>query len=80
MQALDSFISPIPGFEGDIPTLAIPVLAQPPGGEADSDPSTGASTGMPRTREGKRKVTANLTPSKKTKKAAGRPLGGHQNQ
>jgi hypothetical protein len=50
MQALDNFISPIPGFEGDIPILTITVLAQPPGGEVDSDPSTGASAGTLRTR------------------------------
>jgi hypothetical protein len=76
MQALDSFISPIPSFEGDIPILAIPVSAQPPGGKADSDPSTGASVGVPRTRASKRKATANPTPQKKTKKYVGKPLGG----
>jgi hypothetical protein len=76
MQALDNFISPIPGFEGDIPIPAIPVSAKPPGGEADSDPSTGASADAPQTWAGKRKATANLTPQKRTKKDVGKPLGG----
>jgi hypothetical protein len=64
------------GFEGDISISAIPVSAEPPGGEADSDPSTGASAGASRAWAGKRKATAGLTPQKKTKKAAGKPLGG----
>jgi hypothetical protein len=76
MQALDSFISPIPDVEGDIPIPAIPVSAQPLGSEADSDHSTGASAGAPRTRAGNRKATANPTPQKKAKKVAGKPLGG----
>jgi hypothetical protein len=76
MQTLDNFISPIPNFEGDILIPAIPVLAQPPGGEADNDPSTGASAGVPRTRAGKRKATAHPTPQKKAKKVAGKSLGG----
>jgi hypothetical protein len=75
MQTLDNFISPIPDFEGDIPILAIPVSAQPPSSEAESDPSTGASVNASRTQAGKRKATANLTPQKKAKKAAGKPLG-----
>jgi hypothetical protein len=65
MQALDSFISPIPGFDGDMPIPAIPVSAQPPSDEVTSDPSTGASTSTSRTWAGKRKTTANLTPQKK---------------
>jgi hypothetical protein len=43
MQALGSFISPIPSFDGDIPIMTILVLAQPPGDEPMSGPSTGAS-------------------------------------
>jgi hypothetical protein len=43
MQALDSFISPIPGFDGNIPILAIQVSVRPPGNESIDDPSTGAS-------------------------------------
>jgi hypothetical protein len=53
MQTLDNFISPILNFEGDISISAMLVSAQPPGGEADNGPSTGASIGMSRTRVGK---------------------------
>jgi hypothetical protein len=49
MQVLDSFISPIPSFDGDILILAVPVLARPPGDEPTSDPSTGASAGTVKT-------------------------------
>jgi hypothetical protein len=56
MKVLDSFISPIPRFDGDIPILAIPVLAQPP-----SDPSAGASASGLKTGVGKRKATTNPT-------------------
>jgi hypothetical protein len=45
MQALDSFISPIPSFDGDIPILTVSVLAWSPGDEPTSDPSTGANAG-----------------------------------
>jgi hypothetical protein len=45
MQALDNFISPIPGFEGDIPFLVIRVSVWSPIGELASDPSAGASAG-----------------------------------
>jgi hypothetical protein len=45
MQALDSFISPVPGFDGDILISAIPILAWSPGDEPTSDPSVGASAG-----------------------------------
>jgi hypothetical protein len=62
MQALDSFISPIPGFEGDIPIPAIPILAQPPGDESTSDSSAGVSASALKTWAGKRKATANPTP------------------
>jgi hypothetical protein len=41
MQALDSFISPIHGFDRDVPILAIPVLTQSLGNEITSDPSAG---------------------------------------
>jgi hypothetical protein len=44
MQALDSFISPIPSFNGDILILAVPVLAWSPGDEPMSDPSASASS------------------------------------
>jgi hypothetical protein len=49
MQALDNFISPIPGFDGDVPILAITVLAQPLGDESASDPSTETSASATKT-------------------------------
>jgi hypothetical protein len=73
MQTLDSFISPIPGFEGDIPILTIPVSACPPGSEAIDDLAVGANAGASKTRAGKRKATANPTPQKKAKKATWKP-------
>jgi hypothetical protein len=76
MLALDRFLSPILGFEGNIPIPAIPASAQPPSGEVDSDPSTGASASMPRIQASKRKATAIQTPQKKARKAAGKSQGG----
>jgi hypothetical protein len=76
MQALDNFISPVPGFDGDIPISAVLVLAQPPAYEPMSDPSTGASAISLKTRVGKRKATANLTPRKEARKTTGRSAGG----
>jgi hypothetical protein len=72
MQDLDSFILPIPDFEGDIPILAIPISAHPPGGEAIDNPSTGSSADASKTQASKRKATANPTPQKKAKKATGK--------
>jgi hypothetical protein len=72
MQDLDNFISPVPGFDGKILILAIPVSAQPPGDEPASDPSAGASANASKTRDGKWKATTNLTPKKKAKKTMGR--------
>jgi hypothetical protein len=43
MQDLDSFISPIPGFEGDILIPTIPISAHSPGSEAIEDSSTESS-------------------------------------
>jgi hypothetical protein len=62
MQALDNFISHVPGFDGDIPLLAILILARPPGDEPKSDPSTGASASASKTRASNRKAIANPTP------------------
>jgi hypothetical protein len=76
MQALDSFISLVPRFDGDILILAIPVLARPPRDESMSDPSVGASACAIKTRAGKWKATTNLTPQKKAKKTMGRSAGG----
>jgi hypothetical protein len=62
MQAFDSFISPVPGFDDDILILVIPVLAWPPSDEPVNDPSVGASASSSKTQTSKRKATANLTP------------------
>jgi hypothetical protein len=62
MLDLDSFISPIPGFEGEIMISTIPISARPPGKEAIDGPSTGSSAGTLKTRANKRKATTNLTP------------------
>jgi hypothetical protein len=43
MQDLDSFISPIHGFECDIPIPAILISAYDPGAESSEDPSIGSS-------------------------------------
>jgi hypothetical protein len=71
MQALDSCISPVCNFDGDIPILVVPISARSPGDEPASDPSTGASANASKTRAGKQKATANPTPQKKAKKATG---------
>jgi hypothetical protein len=76
MQDLDSFISPILGFEGDILILAIPILARPPGSEAIDDPSTGSSVSALKTQTNKQKATVNPTPQKKAKKHIGKSLSG----
>jgi hypothetical protein len=54
MNALDSFISPILGFNDDIPILTISVSARPPGDESASDPSAGASAITLKASAGKR--------------------------
>jgi hypothetical protein len=61
MQALDSCISPILGFNGDIPILAIPVLAWPSGDKSTSDPSARTGASALKTQAGMRKATANPT-------------------
>jgi hypothetical protein len=76
MQALDSFISPILVFEGDIPIPAIPILAQSPSVESRSDMSDGASVGASKNQAGKRKATATLTTQKRAKKTAGKSANG----
>jgi hypothetical protein len=73
---LDNFISPIPGFNGDIPIPAIPVLTQPPGDESTSDPSARVGASALKTRAGKRKATTNLTPQKKARITMGRSASG----
>jgi hypothetical protein len=75
MQALESFISPVPGFDGDILILAIPVSTWPPGDKSMSDPSTEVSASALKTWAGKRKLTANPTPPKKARKTMGKSIG-----
>jgi hypothetical protein len=76
MQALASFISPVPGFYGDISIPVILVLARPPGDELASDPFTRAGASALKTRAGKRKATANPTPQKRARKTMGKFAGG----
>jgi hypothetical protein len=75
MHALDNFISPIHGFDGDIPFPAIPVLARPHGDESVGDPSAGASASASKTWAGKQKASTNPTPQKKAKNAMGKSSG-----
>jgi hypothetical protein len=75
MQALDSFMSPIPNFNSDILIPVVSILAQSPGDEPTSDPSAGASASGSMTRAGKRKAAANPTPQKKARKTTGRSAG-----
>jgi hypothetical protein len=50
MQALDNFISLVPGFDGDILIPTIPILARSPGDETTSDTSVGAIASTSKTR------------------------------
>jgi hypothetical protein len=76
MQALYSFISPVPDFDGDIPILAVPISAQPPSDELVTNPSARASASASKTQSSKWKAAANPTPQKKGKKATGRSSSG----
>jgi hypothetical protein len=71
MYALDSFISPVPGFHDDILIPSILVSPRPPGDESMSDPFTKAYASTIKTQAGKRKATANPIPSKKPRKPRG---------
>jgi hypothetical protein len=71
MQDFDSFISPIPGFEGDIP-----ISARDSSIESSKDPSSGPSASASWTRTCKQKASIDLSPSKKEKKIAGKPPVG----
>jgi hypothetical protein len=62
MTALDTFISPICGFDSDIPNLATLVLTQLHSDESASDPSARASASASKTRDGKWKAATNPTP------------------
>jgi hypothetical protein len=76
MQNLDSFISPISGFEGDILVPAIPILARDPGAESSEDPSARSNASALRTRAYKRKEPRASSHPKKAKKAPEILLGG----
>jgi hypothetical protein len=65
MQDLDSFISPIPGFEGDILIPAIPILTHNPSIESFQDTPARSSAGNPKTREGNRRAPIDPSPQKK---------------
>jgi hypothetical protein len=71
MQALDNFISPIPGFDGDILIPAIPVLGQSPGDESTSDPSARVSASALKTRS----ANGKQLPTHLLKRKPGEPLG-----
>jgi hypothetical protein len=76
MQDLDNFISPIPGFEGDIPIPAIPISASDPAAEPSENPCVGSSAKASRTRACKRKAPRDPSPLKMAKKTVGKPSGG----
>jgi hypothetical protein len=76
MQDLDSFISLIPGFEGDISIPANLISTRDPVFESSEDPSAGSSASASRTRACKQKAPIDPSPHKKAKKAARKPLGG----
>jgi hypothetical protein len=76
MHDLDSFILPIPGFEGDVLISAIPISACDPGTEPFEEPLAGSSASTPRTRACKRKAPIDPNSPKKAKKIAEKPLGG----
>jgi hypothetical protein len=73
---LDSFISPILGFDGHILIPAILISARNPGVESSEDPSAGSSFNALRTWDSKQKVPIDPSPLKKAKKASRKPLGG----
>jgi hypothetical protein len=75
-RPLDIFISPILGFEGDIPIPAILISAQTPTGESGYDSSTGPRAGSSRTWASKCKATATPPPLKKAKKVVEKMTGG----
>jgi hypothetical protein len=76
MQDLDNFISPISGFEGDVPIPAVPILACDSGVKPTEELPAGSSAYTPRTRAYKRKAPIDSNLPKKAKKVAGKPLGG----
>jgi hypothetical protein len=76
MQDFDSFISPIPRFEGDVLIPAIPISTRDPSAESSKEPLAGSSASTPRTQACNRKAPVDSNPPKKAKKMARKPLGG----
>jgi hypothetical protein len=76
MQALNNFISDIPGFEGDIPIPTIPISTRAPSGESADDLFMSPGAGSSRTRAGKCKATSSLPPQKRARKVMGKAIGG----
>lgn len=76
MQGMDNFISPVSGFEGDIPIPTIPISARIPNVESANDSSACPSARSSMTRAGKRKAATTLPPSKKAKKVVGKRFDG----
>jgi hypothetical protein len=76
MHDLDSFLSPIHRFEGDVSIPAILILARDPSTESSEEALAGSSASTPRTRAYKRKVHVDPNSAKKAKKMTGNPLGG----
>jgi hypothetical protein len=76
LQALDNFIAPIPGFEGEMPILAVPILARTPSAESVITTSKGPSAGSLKTQAVKRKVASTLPPPKKIRKVIRKKVTG----
>jgi hypothetical protein len=76
MHDLDSFILPIPGFEGDIPIPTILISARDPAVESSEDPSARPGARASRTRAYKQKAPIDPSPPKKDKKPTRKPLIG----
>jgi hypothetical protein len=76
LQALDSLISSIHGFEGDSPVPVVLILAQTLSVESVGDSSTGPSVESSRTRAGKCKAIATPPPPKKPRKVVSKKASG----
>jgi hypothetical protein len=69
-------IAPIPGFEGDVPILAIPLPTRPSDSQTVDDSAVETSANRPKTRTGKHKAPVIPNPQKKAKKSMGKFSGG----
>jgi hypothetical protein len=76
LQALDSFISPIPDFQGDVSISMVPISARTPSTKSADDSSVGPSAGSSRIQADKRKAVAIPPPPKKAKKVVAKKAGG----